>query len=67
MHDVVHVPALVEEFDDGAEQQLHVHPNTIDNRLSRVDALTGVNPRTAHGLLVLGAAMGVGGAERRGA
>ncbi|MCX4835082.1 helix-turn-helix domain-containing protein [Streptomyces sp. NBC_01016] len=48
-------------------QQLHVHPNTIDNRLSRVDALTGVNPRTAQGLLVLGAAMGVGGAEHRDA
>ncbi|MFF3490429.1 PucR family transcriptional regulator [Streptomyces sp. NPDC002795] len=48
-------------------QQLHVHPNTIDNRLSRVDALTGVNPRTAQGLLVLGAAMGIGGPEHRDA
>lgn len=48
-------------------QQLHVHPNTIDNRLSRVDALTGVNPRTAQGLLVLGAALGLGGSEHRDA
>ncbi|MFJ9176603.1 PucR family transcriptional regulator [Streptomyces sp. NPDC102360] len=48
-------------------QQLHVHPNTIDNRLSRVDALTGANPRTAQGLLVLGAAMGVDGTAHRDA
>lgn len=48
-------------------QQLHVHPNTIDNRLSRVDALTGVNPRTAQGLLVLGAALGLGGSDHRDA
>ncbi|MFZ3561920.1 PucR family transcriptional regulator [Streptomyces sp. BH055] len=48
-------------------QQLHVHPNTIDNRLSRVDALTGVNPRTAQGLLVLGAALGLGGSAHRDA
>ncbi|MGW2342308.1 helix-turn-helix domain-containing protein, partial [Streptomyces sp. NPDC001661] len=48
-------------------QQLHVHPNTIDNRLSRVDTLTGVNPRTAQGLLVLGAALGLGGSEHRDA
>lgn len=45
----------------GTAQQLHVHPNTIDNRLSRVDALTGVNPRTSQGLLVLGAALGLAG------
>lgn len=38
---------------------LHVHPNTIDNRLSRIAAETGANPRTTRGLLVLGAALNI--------
>ncbi|WP_346052301.1 PucR family transcriptional regulator [Amycolatopsis dongchuanensis] len=38
-------------------RRLHVHPNTVDNRLSRITTLTGANPRTAQGLLVLGAAL----------
>lgn len=42
-------------------RQLHVHPNTVDNRLSRIAALTTVNPRTARGLLVLGAALSLDG------
>lgn len=40
-------------------RRLHVHPNTVDNRLSRIAALTAADPRTARGLLVLGAAVGV--------
>jgi DNA-directed RNA polymerase specialized sigma24 family protein len=40
-------------------RQLYVHPNTVDNRLSRISALTGINPRTAGGLMVLGAALSV--------
>ncbi|WP_433872920.1 PucR family transcriptional regulator [Saccharopolyspora sp. CA-218241] len=35
---------------------LHVHPNTVDNRLSRITARTGADPRTARGLLLLAAA-----------
>lgn len=38
-------------------RQLHVHPNTVDNRLSRIAVLTGVSPRTARGLMILGAAL----------
>lgn len=38
-------------------RRLHVHPNTVDNRLSRIAALTGANPRTARGLMILGAAL----------
>jgi sugar diacid utilization regulator len=41
--------------------ELHIHPNTVDNRLSRVATLTNVNPRTAQGLLLLGAALEVSG------
>lgn len=40
-------------------RRLHVHPNTVDNRLSKITALTAADPRTARGLLVLGAALGV--------
>ncbi|WP_406633289.1 PucR family transcriptional regulator [Amycolatopsis sp. WGS_07] len=42
-------------------RKLHVHPNTVDNRLSRVAALTGADPRTAKGLLLLGASLGLAG------
>ncbi|MGH3504580.1 MAG: helix-turn-helix domain-containing protein [Nocardioidaceae bacterium] len=38
-------------------RQLYVHPNTVHRRLSRIADLTGANPRTARGLLVLGAAL----------
>ncbi|WP_333777775.1 PucR family transcriptional regulator [Streptomyces sp. IBSBF 3136] len=38
-------------------QALDVHPNTVDNRLSRVTELTGVDPRTARGVQLLGAAL----------
>ncbi|MEV0081971.1 helix-turn-helix domain-containing protein [Saccharopolyspora sp. NPDC050642] len=40
-----------------AAGRLHVHPNTIDNRLSRIANLTGANPRTARGLMTLAAAL----------
>lgn len=40
-------------------RRLHVHPNTVDNRLARIATRTGVDPRTAHGLMVLGAALTV--------
>lgn len=40
-------------------RQLHVHPNTVDNRIARIATLTGANPRTARGLLLLGAALGI--------
>ncbi|MGW1985017.1 PucR family transcriptional regulator [Streptomyces collinus] len=36
---------------------LGVHPNTVDNRLSRVTELTGIDPRTARGVQLLGAAL----------
>ncbi|MFF4845220.1 PucR family transcriptional regulator [Streptomyces collinus] len=36
---------------------LDVHPNTVDNRLSRVTELTGIDPRTARGVQLLGAAL----------
>lgn len=40
---------------------LHVHPNTVDNRLTRVTAVTGADPRTARGLLLLGSALAMYG------
>ncbi|WP_134727405.1 PucR family transcriptional regulator [Amycolatopsis nivea] len=42
-------------------RKLHVHPNTVDNRLSRIANLTGADPRTAKGLLLLGASLGLTG------
>jgi hypothetical protein len=36
---------------------LHVHPNTLDYRLRRVVDLTGLDPSTARGLQLLGAAV----------
>lgn len=36
---------------------LHVHPNTLDYRLKRVGELTGLDPATARGLQLLGAAV----------
>lgn len=42
-------------------RKLHVHPNTVDNRLSRIANLTGADPRTAKGLLLLGASLGLAG------
>lgn len=36
---------------------LGVHPNTVDNRLARVAELTGVDPHTARGVQLLGAAL----------
>ncbi|WP_369386613.1 PucR family transcriptional regulator [Streptomyces sp. CG1] len=38
-------------------QALDVHPNTVDNRLARVTELTGVDPHTARGVQLFGAAM----------
>ncbi|MGW2648389.1 PucR family transcriptional regulator [Streptomyces sp. NPDC001393] len=38
-------------------QALDVHPNTVDNRLARVAELTGVDPRTARGVQLFGAAL----------
>lgn len=38
---------------------LHVHPNTIDNRLTRIATETGANPRTTRGLLILGTALNI--------
>ncbi|MGY1752010.1 PucR family transcriptional regulator [Blastococcus sp. SYSU D01042] len=38
-------------------QALGVHANTVDNRLNRVAALTGLDPRTTRGLQLLGAAL----------
>jgi len=35
---------------------LHVHPNTLDYRLRRIIELTGLDPSTARGLQLLGAA-----------
>ncbi|WP_051124787.1 PucR family transcriptional regulator [Amycolatopsis benzoatilytica] len=42
-------------------RRLHVHPNTVDNRLARIAALTGADPRTAKGVLLFGAALGLPG------
>lgn len=36
---------------------LKVHPNTIDNRLARIADITGVDPRTSRGLMLLGSAL----------
>jgi hypothetical protein len=36
---------------------LHVHPNTLDYRLRRIIELTGLDPTTARGLQLLGAAL----------
>ncbi|MFE8946137.1 PucR family transcriptional regulator [Streptomyces sp. NPDC007856] len=38
-------------------QALDVHPNTVDNRLARVTELTGVDPHTARGVQLFGAAL----------
>lgn len=38
---------------------LAVHPNTVDNRLARVGALLGVDPRTTRGLLACATALTV--------
>ncbi|NED82991.1 PucR family transcriptional regulator [Streptomyces sp. SID11233] len=36
---------------------LGVHPNTVDNRLQRIAALTGADPSTSRGLVLLGAVL----------
>ncbi|MDQ6686075.1 MAG: helix-turn-helix domain-containing protein [Actinomycetota bacterium] len=36
---------------------LHIHPNTFDYRMQRVHALTGVDPMSARGVQLLGAAL----------
>ncbi|MFC7618617.1 helix-turn-helix domain-containing protein [Actinokineospora soli] len=36
---------------------LHVHPNTVDNRLRRVAALTGLDPSTPSHLALITAAL----------
>jgi len=40
-----------------AAAALNIHPNTLDYRLRRVHELTGLSLSTAHGLMVLGAAL----------
>jgi sugar diacid utilization regulator len=40
-----------------AAAALHVHPNTLDYRLRRIAELTGLDPGTARGLQLLGAAV----------
>lgn len=40
-----------------AAAELHVHPNTLDYRLRRIVELTGIDPSTAHGLQLMGAAL----------
>ncbi|MFC6936336.1 helix-turn-helix domain-containing protein [Actinomadura yumaensis] len=40
-----------------AARALAVHPNTVDNRLARVHALTGVDVTTADGLLTAAVAV----------
>ena len=40
-----------------AAAALHVHPNTLDYRLRRIAELTGLDPGTARGLQLLGAAL----------
>jgi hypothetical protein len=47
-----------------AAQVLGVHANTVDNRLERVAALTGLDPRSTRGIQLLGAALVVRGAAR---
>lgn len=41
----------------GAAQALGVHPNTVDNRLDRIGELTGLDPRSARGIQLFGAAI----------
>ncbi|HVX70458.1 MAG TPA: helix-turn-helix domain-containing protein [Mycobacteriales bacterium] len=41
----------------GTAAALHVHPNTLDYRLRRVVELTGIDPATARGLQLVGAAL----------
>lgn len=41
----------------GAAGRLHIHPNTLDYRLKRVTELTGLDPGTARGVQLLGAAL----------
>ncbi|WP_084258304.1 PucR family transcriptional regulator [Microtetraspora malaysiensis] len=36
---------------------LGVHPNTVDNRLAKVATLIGADPRTARGVMLIGAAL----------
>lgn len=59
-------PDLVETLEEwyaadfdrrAAAAALNVHPNTLDYRLRRVAELTGVDPGSARGLQLLGAAM----------
>lgn len=38
-------------------QSLNVYPNTVDNRFTRATELTGVDPRTARGVQLFGAAL----------
>lgn len=48
------------DFDRRATARaLNVHPNTVDNRLSRISSLLGADPRTAGGILLVGAALAV--------
>lgn len=41
----------------GAARTLGVHANTVDNRLDRIGELTGVDPRSARGIQLFGAAL----------
>lgn len=41
----------------GAARVLGVHANTVDNRLDRIAASTGVDPRSARGIQLFGAAI----------
>lgn len=38
-------------------RRLQVHPNTVDNRMARVATVTGADPRTARGVLLLSSAL----------
>jgi DNA-binding PucR family transcriptional regulator len=40
-----------------AAAALHVHPNTLDYRLRRIIELIGIDPSTARGLQLIGAAL----------
>jgi DNA-binding transcriptional ArsR family regulator len=56
------VPTLVAFLDAdlnrrSAAQALGVHANTVDNRLERISALTGTDPRSARGIQLFGAAL----------